>query len=216
MGSQPAVRPAIRVWRMVVRAGRVVVIGITVVLALLGALVGPPAAALIWAPAVGLVAAAVVGLVNPNFPTTAGARRAAVLAGAGGFLAVPFTSGLGLLDGAGALLVVLQLVLGALWVVDWIANTPESTGSESVRHDITYLRRVLPDLPVEVLLREWRTSADLLRPDVEPATRSAAAELRALLLDELSRRDPEAVEEWLRTGGADPDQYLPRGSGPGL
>jgi hypothetical protein len=95
-------------------------------------------------------------------------------------------------------------------VVDWIAGTPVSTGAQAARRDITYLRRVLPDLPDEVLLREWRASALRLGPDVDPGTRAAAVELRALLIDELSRRDPAGVERWLRAGGSDPDPHLPR------
>lgn len=216
MGPQPEVRRVVQVWNAVVRAGRFAVVGVTVAIALLGALVGPPAAAFLWAPTVGLVAAVVVALVNPNFPRTPGSRRGTWIAGVAGLMAVPFTSGLGLLDTAGAVIVVLQMILGSLWIVDWIARMPESTGADALRNDITYLRRVLPELSVETLLREWRTSADSLGPDADPGTRMAAAELRAMLIDELSRRDPAAVERWLRTGGGDPAQYLPGRPGQGL
>jgi hypothetical protein len=105
------------------------------------------------------------------------------------------------------------VLLGSLWVIDRIARTPMATGIQALG-DSAHLRRVLPELPDDALLREWGDSADLLGPDVDPATRVAAAELRALLIDELSRRDPAGVERWLRTGDSRPDQHLPR-SGPG-
>lgn len=214
MGPQPDVRPAVAVWRALVRTGRAALVGGTLALALLGALVGPPSAVLVWAPGVALVAAVVVAIVDPDFPRTPGSRRAAWFAGLAGFVLVPFTSGLGMLDAAGAVVVVLQLMIGALWVVDRIAAMPENTGAEALRRDVVYLRRVLPELSVQTLLREWRESGARLGPDTDAATRAAAAELRALLLDELTRRDPEAVERWLRTGGEDPHLHLP--GGPGL
>lgn len=214
MGPQPDARPAVAVWHVLVRTGRAALVGSTLALALLGALVGPPSAVLVWAPGMAVVAAVVVAVVDPDFPRTPGSRRAAWLAGLAGFLLVPYTSGLGMLDAAGAVVVVLQLTMGALWAVDRIAAMPERTGAEALRRDVVYLRRVLPELPVEMLLREWRESGARLGPDTDAGTRAAAAELRALLLDELARRDPEAVERWLRTGGGDPDQHLPERPGP--
>ncbi len=65
------------------------------------------------------------------------------------------------------------------------------------------------------LVRAWGTSYDLLEGTTSPLVRARLAELRALYLDELERRDQEAVQKWLAKGAEallqDPRRLLHHG-----
>ena len=75
-------------------------------------------------------------------------------------------------------------------------------------------RTVLP--PVRMLSsrslgEEWLRTTALLDASPEPHTREAVAARRASVLDELERRDPEAVARWLALGsdrGGNPAEFL--------
>lgn len=200
-----------RAWHVFIVTGRRVMISTYVVLAVLGAAIAPPEVTLLWGPVLGAVGVGVVWLVAPDFKTDRGSRKAAWTAGAAGLLMAPFAAGLSLLGHAGAVVLVALFVMGALSVVDAILGTPVDAPGAARRH-LVYLRRVLPELPVESLVREWRASAAALRRAADPETRAVTAELRAELLDELARRDPELVSRWLEYGDGGSDQAVPGGA----
>lgn len=214
MGSSPVARRVERAWRTGTRIVRAVLLVGAVGVALLGALLGPPSAVLLWAPVVGLVTLGATALALRVFAEAPGRRRTVLVSGVVGVLLAPFTSGLGVLGSAGGVLLVAMLVLGALWVAELAADAVDAGPAAGVRRQLVTLRRVLPDIPLDALLAQWRQVAPQLRQDTEPEVRGAAAELRSLLLDELSRRDPAGVERWLRSGVDEPAPYLhPGGAG---
>ena len=51
----------------------------------------------------------------------------------------------------------------------------------------------------------WRKSRAGLHATSTAAARARVAAARGLLLDELERRDPEAMAEWLQSGALEPD-----------
>jgi hypothetical protein len=51
----------------------------------------------------------------------------------------------------------------------------------------------------------WRKSQAGLRSASTPRGRLDVVEAREVLLTELARRDPRSMEEWVATGGAEPD-----------
>jgi hypothetical protein len=82
-------------------------------------------------------------------------------------------------------------------------------------------RTVLP--PVRILSsrslgEEWLRTTALLDASPEPLTREAVAARRAAVLDELERRDPEAITRWLALGtdrGSNPAEFLREEPGTG-
>ena len=51
----------------------------------------------------------------------------------------------------------------------------------------------------------WRKSSAGLRAAATPAARAAVVAARGALLDELERREPEAMARWLATGAREPE-----------
>lgn len=51
----------------------------------------------------------------------------------------------------------------------------------------------------------WRKSRAGLHATSTPVARARVAAARGLLLDELERREPEAMAEWLQSGALEPD-----------
>ena len=202
--EHPGLDRAGRICRAAVILGRRIMAGTVVVLAVLGAGVAPAGATLLWGPLLGIAAAGMVGLVA-GAAADPGARRASWIAGAVGVLTPPFWFGLQLLGTAASFVLVGLMVTGALSLVAWSADLAGPGDATAVRRHRAYVRRVLPDLPVESLLREWRSAQRWLGPDADPEVRSIAADLRADLLDELARRDPVLVAQWLRSGNTGPD-----------
>jgi hypothetical protein len=196
--------------RVAARIGRVVVLVAAAQFGSVGAVVSPMAT-MLWAPAAGLSAVAVSVLVNAGRPTTPSARRAAGLAFAAGALAVPAMSGLALLGDAGNVLLVALLVLGGIWAADAVLGAPATDDRVAARRELATLRRVVTDLPSQTLLRDWRRATCRLGRDDDPEIRAVAAAIRALVVDELSRRDPAGLEHWLRHGDGDPRRYVPGG-----
>lgn len=197
-------------WRRFLRIGRAAVLVCAIGLALLGALVAP-AVALVWAPVIGLIGVLVVALVGPTCTGQPVARRTVALAGVTGALLVPWTTGLGALGNAGAFVVIATLVVASLWAVELVAESPETSEGMAARRELMAFRRVAAELPVGSLLQEWRRTEPLARDDVHPEVRSAGADIRALVVDELARRDPAGLEHWLRHGEGDPGRYVPGG-----
>ena len=178
-------------WAGAVRGIRAVLLATVVGMALLGAVVTHWMGMLVVAPGLGAALAAAVALVDPA------ARQGVLYAGVAGVVLVPFANGLALLGTAGGGIALALLVLGPVVAVDW-STSPEEP-------DPTALRELLRRLPTADLLEEWQASGDLLR---SPEERARAAGVRALLLDELSRRDPGGVAGWLAAGSPSPDPHI--------
>jgi len=168
----------------------------------LGALVTHWMGMLVVAPGLGVGLAAVVASFGRE------ARRGMLHAAATGVVIVPFANGLELLGRAGGGLLLALLLVAPLVAAEWSVSRREAPAAS----DVTALRELLPLLPTADLLVEWRASEDLLR---SPSDRASAAGIRALLLDELSHRDPGGVAGWLEAGGSAPDAYIRSdGAGP--
>jgi hypothetical protein len=199
--AHPGLERAGRICRAAVVAGRRIMAGTVVVLAVLGAGVGPALAVLVWGPLIGLAAAGVVAVVAGAGTDPLG-RRAAWIAGAVGAITPAFWHGLTLLGNGAAVVLIALMVTGAASLITWSADLPRPDQATGVHRHRTYLRRVLTELTEESLLREWRAAERWLGADADPEVRAVASELRADLLDELARRDPDQVARWLRTGDA--------------
>ena len=178
--------------RAVVRGVGFLLLAAVATIALLGALVAPWTAMLLVAPALGAFLAGVALLLGPS------GRRDALWMGAAGLLLVPLSHGLLLLGTAGGAVLLLLLALGPLVVGAW----PAAAGSAS---ELSGVPDLLAALPVAELLEEWRASERTLRSSPDP---TVVAEVRAMLLDELSRRDPAGVAAWLASGGDEPADHV--------
>jgi hypothetical protein len=202
----PAARSALaRVGR---RACLVAVVGV----ALLGALLSPPLTTLVLGPALGVFVAAQSGFVHPDFPARPAARRAVLMSGLGAALLVPFVMGAVALGAAGAILTLVLMLLGVLAIMGSACDPGRRDAAPGV--EAALLRELVHGCPTSDLLDEWRSSAaDLVA--VDPERRAAAIALRAVLLEEMSCRDPDGVERWLRDdAGAPPDRHIRGDSGP--
>ncbi|MCZ2814766.1 hypothetical protein [Modestobacter sp. VKM Ac-2984] len=202
-------------WTRVARALRLLLAVLYVGIALPGAVVTPVPRMLLLAPLVGAFAAVVAGLVNPGFPAHPRARRAVLGAFAAAALTVPFSSGVALLGPSGAWLVIGMILLAAtvagMWIADW--DAAPLTVSDPRR--VAALRDFVGVLPTEALIREWRATDPPLQATTDPQERAALVRVRGLILDELVRRDPAAMAQWLEDGGpADPGPHLRRERGP--
>ena len=65
--------------------------------------------------------------------------------------------------------------------------------------------RGLTGLTTPQLCALWRKSSAGLRAAPTVAARAHVVAARGVLLDELERREPEAMAEWLESGGLEPD-----------
>jgi hypothetical protein len=192
-GSHPLGRTVIAWFRVIVRAG-------FISMALVGAFVAPPVAMLVGAPLTGAALGIAVAFFNPAFPSTAWARRGAVLTGATGVGSVPFVHGVALFGNAGGVVALVLLILGSCVAATWLTDMLESAPPGDAVRDDRWVRMVLPSLPTSDLLHEWRATQKVFGSWTGTAERTRAVELRACLLEELARRDPAAVERWLTRG----------------
>ena len=63
----------------------------------------------------------------------------------------------------------------------------------------------LRSLSTPQLCALWRKSSAGLRAATTPAALASVVAARGLLLDELERREPHVMAEWLEAGAVDPD-----------
>jgi hypothetical protein len=63
----------------------------------------------------------------------------------------------------------------------------------------------LRSLSTAQLCALWRKSSAGLRAAPTPAARAEVVAARGVLLDELERREPEAMAEWLEAGAVEPE-----------
>lgn len=190
-----------RTRRTAVRSAQACLLATMVAIALLGAVVTPLMGMLVFAPCLGALVGGVVALLHSDFPHEPSSRRAFVYAVATGTMLIPFANGLVGLGSAGGVVLFALLVLGPLLAADRMAaEMGEAAGS-----DVEALSALLPVLRTAQLLAEWEATENLLS---SPRHHAVAAEIRALLLDELSRRDPAGVAAWLAAGRASPQRYI--------
>jgi hypothetical protein len=198
-GDRPGVL-ASSLWRAVMAFCRVVVPSGFVLLALIGALVTPPVAMLVVAPLIGCVTGVMVVLLSPAVSAEPWGRRAALYTAATGAAFVPFTSGVALFGSAGGVLALVLLVLGSCLAADGIADVIEDMPAGGALPDDHWLVVVMPSLPTAALLQQWRATRAVSFAGRGAAEQARAAHVRGLILDELARRDPAAVERWLTSG----------------
>jgi hypothetical protein len=200
---QAAVPPAAQrlLWRTFIRCGWVLVLATSVGVALLGAVVTPLMGMVVFAPCLGALVGGVVALLEPDVRRERYAHPALVYAIATGTMLVPFANGLVGLGTAGGVILIGLLVLVPLLAADRMDAT---AGTAAVR-DVGALAELLPALRTSRLLDEWEATDDLLR---SRRHRAIAVEVRGLLLDELSRRDPEGVAAWLAAGDVSPHDHV--------
>lgn len=189
-----------------------------VTVALLGAAVSSAFTVLVVGPVLGALAGGLVALTEAGPPQRPSAGRARLVAAGAGLLLLPFFAGVALLGVVGAVVALALLGLGVLAGVAHIVRLPRllgprlhgvavqgTPGQPIATKPTTDFVRVLQ---TRRLLEEWRSSsAHVHGPD--PIRRLEAVELRDLLLEELSRRHPQAVARWLMHGGdEDPQRYI--------
>lgn len=196
--------------RLCVRLSQLLLRTCYVAVALFGVLVTPPTVMLLVVPAITLgTVVFVAGLVwycEQRWP----ARR--TLRGIAGTTAalLPFLQGGRELAGVGTMIafVVLGLVIivGASWVNSLAAGAnPVSTVQEAGGDGS--LSELLQVLPLETVFNEWRDLQE--HPDSRCGPSNADAGVRALLLDEMQRRDPAGFAEWLSDGATDsPERHI--------
>jgi hypothetical protein len=125
-----------------------------------------------------------------------------------------FFGGVRLLGDAGQVVALIVVVLVTVRTMRWLAELPDGAGADDRRRPAPGLaarapqRAALRALPSSALLVEWDATERSLRAGPDRDERLVLAMLREHLLDELTRRDPDAVATWLHEGGP------PRGDTP--
>jgi hypothetical protein len=184
-----------------VRRVRSLVLATIVAMAVLGAVDTHWTGMLLVAPGLGLCFSVMVALVAGDFPLEPASRRAVVYAFVTGCLLVPFANALVMLGTVGGAVLMALLVLGPFLLADAML----AAAGPVEQPDVPGIRDLLPALSTPRLLEEWRATRQLL--DL-PRYHAAAAEVRALLLDELARRDPDGVAAWLAAGCDSPATFI--------
>lgn len=181
--------------------------------ALLG-LLATPLVTLLWAPVVGVAFAglyvSIVCFADPRWYT----RRLVTATCWVGTGFVPFVIGLALLQGLGGFVGVVFLSLLAIAVTSWVHEFINDFGGHPRRHaaiDLDVVRETLHAVPLAVLFAEWRASqGDPPAGSTDNVDRGRArAQVRAMLLDEMERRDATGFARWLEQGATEPpDAYI--------
>lgn len=206
----PAPRPPAflcsRAWRRAMGVASVTLGTVVVGVALLGALVTPPLVMVAVGPALGLMSGGVVLAVDPVHGRSDAGRRLAVGVGVAGALLLPFVAGLGVFGSSGPVVALAVVGLGCLVATDRLVRADPRDDDPAAQ--AAFLREVLPVLPTAEVLRLWRATDGILHGARAGPEQARAVDLRAALLDELTRRDPVGVERWLRAGGGMPDDHI--------
>ncbi|MFW3169236.1 hypothetical protein [Geodermatophilus sp. CPCC 206100] len=172
-------------------------------LAVAGSLTAPGPSLLAGAALAGVVGVAVAVLARYPVDLPPLPHPAVAATGAGCLPAV--VAGTASLGSAAVPAVGLLLTIGACRAARWLtSDLPEQ---DSSRWDEAAVRRTLRDLPTDLLLDEWRSSARPGRGD--PAEELRRVRLRDLLLDEFQAREAAGTARWLAEAPGDPpDRYL--------
>ncbi len=206
-------------------AGVVVVTYVTV--ATLGTLHVDPRALVVSIPVLGVLGA-VLARAGYRFldPHSAPSATRFLPAAVGSALLVPFFAGVAQLGDLGAYLLLLAIPLGTVLAGVWAYNLEIPTGASdpgtgragsAVRSPESPNRsspdELLRTLPLDDLIGEWHSSAELMHPS-SGSHRHTALRWRQALLEELRRRDPTGFDEWLLDGTLrGPEHYIRAGSG---
>ena len=197
-----------------------------IAIALLGALVGPPATTLVLGFAVGVAGAVLFAVMHWSCREQEPAPRAVLTAGATVAALVPFAEGISALGDAGAALslgiLILSAVLGGHWLATLDLDPPATTttqhgaGAGAGGHPIATgvvedpsLPELLRVVPLDALFTEWRATEDELNAHQGGQRYAAAVHIRGLLLEEMRHRDPAGVQRWLSAGTRGrPEHYI--------
>ncbi len=210
----PVRRTPPSLWVRSMRRCRVVLLLGATLFALVGALTTPPYVVLVLAPVCGIFFASVVAVVNPAFPKDSSARRTVVFSWAGATLFIPCLAGIGQFGSLGTVAAMVLMVLGCVVVGDWIVECSNASDrGAGAGMDVEQLQQLFYVLPTSMLLGEWRATGELMQTGADPDRRDEAVLVRTLLMEELSRRDPEGVARWLEGEEDAPEQYLRGDSG---
>ena len=211
--------------RRAVTLGRLLLQVLYIAIALLGALVGPPATTLILGFAVGVAGAVLFAVMHWWCHEQGPAPCVLLAAGTTSAALVPFAEGISALGSAGPPLGLGILILCAVVGGHWIASSlepdspattitavdrsagghPLSTGAAE-NSSLTELLRVVP---LDVLFSEWRLTEDELDANRSGHSYAAAVHIRGLLLTEMHHRDPAGVNRWLSEGRRGrPEHYI--------
>ena len=211
--------------RRAVTLSRLLLQVLYIAIALLGALVGPPATTLVLAFAVGVAGAVLFAVMHWSCQEQGPARRVLLATGTTSAALVPFAEGINALGNAGSPLglgiLVLCAVVGGHWIASsidpdspttTITATDRSAGghplSTGVAEDSS-LTELLRVVPLDVLFGEWRLTEEELDADRSGHRYAAAVHIRGLLLTELHHRDPTGVDRWLSEGcRGRPEHYI--------
>jgi MFS family permease len=208
-GRTSVSRPGGSLWVLFGRACRpILLLGVTGC-ALVGALTTPPYVVLVISTIFGIFVAGGVAILSVGLVDMLSARRTILLSGAWAALLVPAAAGVGALGPAGGGVAVALMGLCVVVVSSWIAETCDPSDWAETGMDVDQLQQFIHVLPTSMLLREWRATGEHLQPGADLYRRAQAVQVRTLLMEELSRRDPVGVGRWLSEGDEDaPERYV--------
>jgi len=126
--------------------------------------------------------------------------------------AVPFFYGLHALQGPGGVIALVLVWLGSVVFTDWVSrlDIDPTTPVPTVSTDQTVgaedsLRELLRVMPLDTVFSQWRALH-------EPASAGGSvSRARAVVLDEMQRRDPAGFAGWLADGATGPPEHHIRG-----
>lgn len=87
----------------------------------------------------------------------------------------------------------------------WVRPAPRRAEALTPTRPQGVRRRPLAGLTTPQLCALWRKSRAGLRAAPTPAARVRVAAARGILLDELERREPEVMADWLQSGAREPE-----------
>ena len=223
MASRRRPRPALPGPRLLsagLRSSRVLLRVLYLGVVFVGVVVAPPPVMLVLAPALGVAAAGFFALITWSVEAGAPSRRSLLTTAAVAAGFVPFVAGIHQLGGVGtwlglAVLALVAVVGGhAVATVDPPAPLTAAAVTDNPlppRADDASLRELLRVVPLETLFCEWQTTEDALDGRAGAQRYLAAVQVRALLLDEMGRRDPGGVDRWLTDGPQRSPEHYVRG-----
>jgi hypothetical protein len=195
------------------RASRVILLAAFVAVALLGAAVTSALTLFVLGPATGAFFASKVARTRDGFRHRHSVDRSVIWSGVGGMLLVPYFAGITMLGavGRGLTLALLALCAGEITIRirSWDHQAHLSTqggtdmGTMAPSVGLSPTGELMGSMVTSRLLEQWHSSEEELYGG-DPHRRLAAVQLRALLLDELSRRDPAGIERWVMDDGVGP------------
>jgi hypothetical protein len=193
-----------------VRLAQQVMCALYIAVALVGVPVTRPMLLLTAAPAVGCIAAGLLaGLLRLCEQRPPARRTMMVTAGAAAAI-VPFDEGMQLLQGLGTAIAVTLLVLMSI-----VGNYRMNELAVRARADATgaggaeSYAELLHVVSLDTVFGEWRALEEGVAIRTGEEHGPDVMQVRALLLDEMQRRDPVGFGRWLDDGAADdPERHI--------